>query len=830
MDNSRFLIDGEFLTTREVLDYESSPTQSIRIRVVDLGGLSYEQSFTINIQDNVEAATNFEISANFLEEDSPIGTEIGRFSLSGSSTLSAPITYSLPNVIDRTNFRIDGDRLLSEEILDYEDQIFHTILVRAQDAVNNTIMQEFVIVVVDGNEVPTDIALSSTTFDENLSIDTPIGLLTTTDPDVGDTFSYTLVEGEGSDDNMQFIISSNKLRNRVSFNYEIKNSYSVRIRSTDPSGNTFERSFTIMIQDVNEDPTNIFFTPEALPENQPRGTRVGTFSAEDPDENDIFAYSMVTGAGSMHNAHFFMVGDEVFAALVFDYEETPMLSIRVQVSDKDNLSFQRTITVQLKDVNDPHTNLEISKNTLAENSVIDTEIGTLSVKDPDNSPIIYRIKESSFPDAFRIEENKLLTNRVFDFEQQSFYLIKISATDQNDNSISENFQINITNENDPPTDIQISREEIEENSPESTIVGRFSLVDEDGGSSSEYTYSLISGEGGEDNSDFQITDTNMLSTTASLNHEEKATRNIHIRVTGNSAEIARKFTIRVNNVNDPPTRVIFSQTTLRENQPPGTLIAQLSCEDEDAAEDCSYRIQGDISTITLFDIEDGNLYTNATFNYENQDEYTFSIQATDRGGEKISTPITLRIEDDNDPPELQPSALRVPENSPKDTFVGKVSVTNMETTQTITYQLYFSANSEVTNNNFYIDAASGNIYVRTPSELDHEKSSTQQIEVKATDNGTPPRSHRRVYTVDIEDVAENLLPAPLAISPNGDGLNDYWVIDNVHLYSGMDLTIFSELGQVIYTTTNYQNDWNGTFRDNPLPRGVYYYILKIYQR
>ena len=80
---------------------------------------------------------------------------------------------------------------------------------------------------------PTDISLSPTSVAENSAINTTVGALTATDPSAGETFTYTLVSGTGSTDNASFNILGANLRTLAVFDYETKNSYSVRIRVTD---------------------------------------------------------------------------------------------------------------------------------------------------------------------------------------------------------------------------------------------------------------------------------------------------------------------------------------------------------------------------------------------------------------------------------------------------------------------------------------------------------------------------------------------------------------------------------------------------------------------
>ena len=80
---------------------------------------------------------------------------------------------------------------------------------------------------------------------ENSAIGSSVGSFSATDPDAGDTFTYTLVDGDGGADNASFTISGDSLRTAAVFDYEVKNSYSIRVRSTDPGGLSVEKVFTI---------------------------------------------------------------------------------------------------------------------------------------------------------------------------------------------------------------------------------------------------------------------------------------------------------------------------------------------------------------------------------------------------------------------------------------------------------------------------------------------------------------------------------------------------------------------------------------------------------
>ncbi len=66
---------------------------------------------------------------------------------------------------------------------------------------------------------------------------------------------------------------------------------------------------------------------------------------------------------------------------------------------------------------------------------------------------------------------------------------------------------------------------------------------------------------------------------------------------------------------------------------------------------------------------------------------------------------------------------------------------------------------------------------------------------------------------------------PEVFSPNGDGINDAFYIRNIEDYPKSRLEIFNRWGNKVYTVNNYRNDWEGTFKDSPLPSGTYFYFL-----
>lgn len=64
---------------------------------------------------------------------------------------------------------------------------------------------------------------------------------------------------------------------------------------------------------------------------------------------------------------------------------------------------------------------------------------------------------------------------------------------------------------------------------------------------------------------------------------------------------------------------------------------------------------------------------------------------------------------------------------------------------------------------------------------------------------------------------------PNAVTPNGDGVNDLFVVENLEYYINGSLKIFNRWGQVVYESASYANDWNPA----DLEGGTYFYQLTI---
>ena len=281
----------------------------------------------------------------------------------------------------------------------------YPLSIKAVNGISPDASQSFTLTVIESNRAPTDISLSSTSLPENAGPNALVGTLSGTDPDVGDSLTFSLPAA--TDDNTLFNISGTELRANASFDYEAKSSYTITVRVTDAGGLSYDEQFVISVTDVNQAPTitsngSGATASVAIDEGT---TFVTTVTAADPN-GDALTYSI---AGGVDAALFtidpargtlrFLHAPDFYGPEDADHDNVYEVTVRVTDDGAPALADTQTLSVTVLRVQPPvpvEHSPHITSNGGGDAAYISvpentTAVTTVTGVDPDGDSLTYGI-------------------------------------------------------------------------------------------------------------------------------------------------------------------------------------------------------------------------------------------------------------------------------------------------------------------------------------------------------------------------------------------------------------------------------------------------------
>ncbi len=82
--------------------------------------------------------------------------------------------------------------------------------------------------------------------------------------------------------------------------------------------------------------------------------------------------------------------------------------------------------------------------------------------------------------------------------------------------------------------------------------------------------------------------------------------------------------------------------------------------------------------------------------------------------------------------------------------------------------------------------------------------------------------------ITLKDEDVECIIIPNAFTPNGDGINDTWIIENIELYPLSLIQVFNRWGQIVFEGKGGGTPWNGIWNNNPVPTGSYVYTIDLF--
>ncbi|PLX38238.1 MAG: hypothetical protein C0606_08460 [Hyphomicrobiales bacterium] len=349
-----FAIDGTtgVITVAGALNHEATETLDLTVRVTDTGGLTRDETVTLEIRDIDEVPDSLAVSVNAIDENSEVGTVVG--TATGSDPDAGDVlSYSLTDDANGA-FAIDsvtGVITVADPLqLDYETAQTLDITVRVTDAeglyieanqavtLNNVIPETITgssgddsITGADGNDTLIG-GGGNDTLSGGDGVDTAVFTGTWADYDVtvnGDS-SYLLVDTRGgSPDGTTTVLANVE-------NFQFSDGTVARV-------------------DVpNDVPSDITLSNNTILENAQPGDVVGTVAVSDADsaiasETHSFQFTENTDSGP-----FAIDGATgvITVAGALDYETTNTYDLSVDVTDAHGATYTETVTISVGDVNE----------------------------------------------------------------------------------------------------------------------------------------------------------------------------------------------------------------------------------------------------------------------------------------------------------------------------------------------------------------------------------------------------------------------------------------------------------------------------------------------
>lgn len=653
-----------------LLDYEAVTSVLLFIRVTDSGdpALSVSVPVTISLTNVNESpivqSGSFSVP-EYIGSGYVIGTVQATPGQAGQTLLYEIVGSTLPDAFQIHPF--NGEiRVLSTQPLDHESAPTATLTVRVSDYANPSLSSTatITIAITDVNESP---VLEVQTFSvaENSASGTVVGTVLASDPDHGQTLTYSIVSqhvpGAFAIDPVtgQITVANGSLidfesRTSIEIGVWVDDNGTPKLSSVAP--------ITIQILDVNETPTasNGSFT---IQENRPNGTVVGTVLASDPDAGQTLQYQIVGSTFPGAFAINLATGQITVAnSALLNYESAKSATLTVRVTDSGPgaLSTTAVVTIAITNANEAPT-FPGQAFSIAENSANGTVIGTLSATDPDGGgSLTYQLVSSSVSGAVTINASTgritIANSSTFNHETRTSIDLQVRVTDSGNPALSTVAPVTIliTDVNEATPSISDKTFSVAENAANGVVIGTITGTDADtrqtltysiSGSSKPGAFSINAATG-------QITVAN----SALLNYESATRITLTVTVTDSgspSRSDTATVTINLTNVNEPP--VVNPQTfTIAENTANGATVGTVAASDPDSGQSRTFSIvSGNTSNAFAINSSTGKITVNssAALDYETRTSFTLVVRVRDNGNPNLWTDavVTVNLTNVNEP-------------------------------------------------------------------------------------------------------------------------------------------------------------------------------------
>lgn len=489
----------------------------------------------------------------------------------------------------------------------------------------------------EGNNNPSDIALSNNEATPGIFRFAVIGTLTGTDPN--NDKLYFRLDDRVADNAMFRIINGNTLICADElFTIPYINDYTIKVQAYDIYGGKLEKEFTIVKGDGNPDveiPTDITISNHSFPENT-IGYAIDTVDAVGVNNRD-YVFSLPNGV--MDNDKFFFDIDTLKVKDKFNFETSnDRYVVRVELSSGDSFKLNKDLELWVTDKNDAPSEIILTGAEFVYDVKPGSMVGILiaSDEDPTDKDFTFSLVSGDGDiniAQFLIEGTYLKTKSKFSSSDIGEKSVRIRVEDDEGAFYEKSVTIKV---NDMPADpyaqsIEISRVICNENQTGKVKVGELIIRN---GNFNEFTFSLANGDGDTDNNLF-IIDNNIIYTETSFNYEAKSIYNIRVKAVNGDVSLEKSVDISVNNINEAPLSIHPDNTFINSEWEKGHTICNLLTMDPDGDASFEYEKVGG-SHAEYINVEGNSLKVNKKVDKVDQNVLSVNVKVSDKKGGEIT--------------------------------------------------------------------------------------------------------------------------------------------------------------------------------------------------
>ncbi|CAB1422219.1 unnamed protein product [Pleuronectes platessa] len=518
---------------------------------------------------------------------------------------------------------------------------------------------------------------------------------------------------------------------------------------------------TVLIGDINDHWPKFVHSPYVahVPTEMAPGSVVCAVKAtdDDTDMNAELHYSLYGPSADLFSID--PHSGTLFTSRALRRTEDVIVNIHVEDVGENPKFDTATVSIRFQNNSEfPEMNVDVLSSSLSEDEPVGTVVALLSAGSGRAEPVSFYLASGNFEDLFHVEQltGALTVENPLDYENKKEFTLLVEARDSGSPPFSSFAEIHVNisdvNDNFPQFTQAEYRCEIFENSPPSWVCDVLA-IDADSGGDGTVRYNITEGN----TEDFFTIEpeSGFLSTTASLDRETIPEFNLTVE----ASELENHFpkdratvviVVLDRNDNAPRFSRVFL-TQVPEDAPVGDTILQITSTDDDWGPNAviNYSIT-DQSKDLPFSIEfsTGCITVERPLDRETQDNYVLKVNANDSAW-SISTDVTIVITDANDnrPVFSDPFYYAVlQETNEKEVFVTQVIATDEDIGENrdILYVI------EPPNEDFWVNATSGEIYTKQPLALQMSAFEIYQFTVTAVDCGSDPLHTNATVTVRLE--------------------------------------------------------------------------------